>query len=504
MTALVAIRTAARQQLWREGRAAEYLLDEGQREWVAKLDAAPPASWTAWKIARQRGKTFAVLAWLLQRMGLEGHLSAVYLAQTGGNAAAIVTAFLKEIEEDLPPEWGVSLKEGELVVTLTGSELVFFGTDNQQYRRRRGRKAKVVLLDEAAFYADLLDVEQVYVPQLQTTGGIGVYLSSPPISPAHPFNLRCRAAMACGRYCHDTFWSNPRINHEHVIQGEMQRLNLTREELMASTAWRREFQAEDVTEETRAALPVWTEELAKVVVGAWERPAYWDGYQAHDPGITGDPHASLFAFHDFASNTLTVEDEMELRSAAFTTRQWADEVKRKETALYGATAWNGTLIGAKDWAREFGDLPEYAQSVIQHAAPRQPYLRVGDDAQGICQDMTVDHGLGMFPTPKHDKALEMSNLNHALATGKIRIHERCVRLIAQCYSTIWNRQRTQWERTATDHGDLIDDLCYLHRNIRWHRDCRPPPVGDVFALPKHMQPSSTKGLDALKGAFGRR
>jgi hypothetical protein len=279
---------------------------------------------------------------------------------------------------------------------------------------------------------------------------------------------------------------------------------MTEEVLLQSTFWRREYMAELVTEESRAALPQWNEELHKLVVGDWQRPTYWDGYQAHDPGITGDPHASLFAFHDFASNTVTIEDELELRSAAYTTRQWADEVKKRETHLYGATSWNGTLIGAKDWAREFGDLPEYAQSVIHHSAPRQPYLRVGDDAQGICQDMTVDHGLGMFPTPKHDKALEMSNLNHALSTGKIRIHSRCVRLIEQCYSTVWNKARTQWERTDKDHGDLIDDLQYMHRNIRWHRDCRPPPKGDVFALPKHMQPTTTKGLDALKGAFGQR
>lgn len=493
MTDFASLQRAARQQLWREGRAAEYLLDEGQRAWVTKLSSAPPASWTAWKIARQRGKTFAALVWLLQRMGLERALTGVYLAQTGGNAEAIVTAFFREVEEDLPPEWGVALKEGALVVQASGSELAVFGTDNKQYRRRRGRKAKVVLLDESAFYEDLLDVEQVYVPQLQTTGGIGLYLSSPPISPAHPFNDRCRAALASGRFQHDTFWSNPRINHEQVIRGEMERLNLSREELLASTAFRREYLAEDVTEETRAALPGWSEELAKLVVGDWVRPEFFDAYQAHDPGKVGDPHASLFGFHDPEQSVLVIEDEMELRSAAFSTRQWADKVKAKESDLYGVNSWNGTLAGAKGWLEGLSNVPEWIRGMESDSSPRQPFLRVGDNADDICHDMTVDHGLAMLPAEKHNKALEMSNLNHALVHGKIRIHSRCVRLIQQCYTTVWNRTRTAWERTATDHGDLIDDLQYIHRSIYWHRDCRPPKRVDPYLF----KPKETSGWSKL-------
>ncbi|MDP2271266.1 MAG: hypothetical protein Q8K32_11080 [Archangium sp.] len=469
------LKQRARQQLWREGRAAEYLLDEGQRKWVARLSEAPPASWSAWKIARQRGKTFAALTWLLQRMGLERNLPCVYLAQTGGNAEAIVSAFFKEIEDDLPPEWGVCIKDGALLVQAKGSELAFFGTDNKQYRRRRGRKAKVVLLDEAAFYEDLLDVEQVYVPQLQTTGGLGLYLSSPPISPAHPFNARCRAAQAAGRYFHDTFWSNPRINHEAVIAGEMERLGLTREELFLSTAWRREFQAEDVTEESRAALPAWNEAVEKELVRDWPVPEFYDGYEAHDAGVTGDPHASLFAQYNPADTCLYIVDELELRSAVTTVRAWADLVKLRETALYGTKSWDGLLFGASEWARLYGELPEYLQKSIDGRAPRQPFMRVGDPAQNICRDLSVDHGLAVFPTAKHEKALMVDNVNQLIVERRLRIHTRCVRLREQLFTTIWDTQRRRWERTSRDHGDLIDDLIYIVRNVIWNRDCRPPP-----------------------------
>ena len=481
MTALIPdVILRARQETWRTGDARYWALDDagptgGQLAWLRMLDEMPPASWAAWKVARQRGKTWAALFWVLQRMGLERNLVCIYLAQTGGNAEAIVTSFLKDVEDTLPPEWGVRIRDGVLEVQSTGSELAFFGTDNKQYRRRRGRKAKVVLLDEAAFYEDLLDVEQVYAPQLQTTGGVGLYLSSPPISPAHEFNARCRAAKATGRYVHDTFWSNPRINHEAVIAGEMARLGLTREELLHSTAWRREFQAEDVTEESRAAMPAWNEQVALELVKDWPVPEFYDGYEAHDAGVTGDPHASLFSQYSPADACLYIVDELELRSAVTTVQAWADLVKLKETKLYGTKSWDGRLFGAEEWMRKYGELPEYLQRSIDAHAPRQPFMRVGDPAQGICRDLTVDHGLAVFPTEKHEKALMVDMVNQLIVERRLRIHPRCVRLIEQLYTTIWDTQRRRWERTAKDHGDLIDDLIYIVRNVVWNRDCRPPP-----------------------------
>lgn len=505
MTTLALIQQAAREQSWRDGYAHEWALDEGQQKWRAAFWGTQPLSSSVWNVGRQRGKTFAAVFLALEMGTTKPHAVIRYCAKTKDSAVAIVTPawdfLVSTMPEAMRPRKS-SRSEYEWEFPGTGARFVLFGTDAQSFVKGRGPRTDLQLLDECGFYQDLVSVESALLPSLQTTGGRALYLSTPAESVGHPYTSRIYAALAAGRYQHDTFWSNPRVHHEAVIEAERTRLGMTREVFLASTYFRREYLAEIVTDESRAALPVWSIELAAKVVGQWERPTHWDGYQAHDPGISGDPHASLFAFHDFETNTLTIEDEMELRSAAFSARQWADMVKVKERELYGATAWNGTLIGAKDWQREYGDLPQYAQDVLNRTAPRQPYLRVGDDAQGICQDMTVDHGLGMFPTPKHDKALEMSNVNHALATGRIRIHARCVRLIEQCYSTVWNKARSAWERTDRDHGDLIDDLSYLHRNIRWHRDCRPPPKGDVFALPKHLQPATAKGLGALKGAFG--
>lgn len=497
------LRRLVREQSWREGWAHEWALDEGQRAWRAQFRETPPLSSTVWNIGRQRGKTFDAVFLALEMGVMVPGAIIRYCAKTKDSAVGIVKPAWDELVASMPAEMRPvqGRSETEWIFPGTGASFVLFGTDAQSFAKGRGPKTHLQLFDECGFYQDLPAVEAALLPSLQTTGGRALYLSTPAESVGHPYTERIKAAMANGRYVHDTFWSNPRVNHEAVIEAERTRLGMTREQFLACTYFRREYLAEIVTDESRAAMPAWTLELAGVVVGEWERPRFWDGYQAHDPGITGDPHASLFAWHDPATNTLTIEDELELRSAATTIRAWADRIRERETALYGATSWDGTALAARDWASEFGGLPEYLQRSISDKAPRQPYLRVGDNAQGVCRDMSGDYGLALFPTPKHDKAMEADRCNQFLATRRIRIHKRCVRLVEQLYTTVWNRNRSEWERTGKDHGDLVDCLIYLVRNVRWHRDCRPKPTGDVFQIPTKALPKANTGLDALKGVF---
>jgi hypothetical protein len=313
----------------------------------------------------------------------------------------------------------------------------------------------------------------VYVPQLITTNGNGLYLSSPALTPGHTFSARCDAAKGVGRYIHDTYVNNPRANAEAIIQGEMERLGLTREELLESSYWRREYEALRVMDENRAAIPTWNAQAQAELVGDWPLPAYFDGYEAHDSGVTGDPHASLFAVMDPATNTLTVIDELEKRSAVTTVAAWVEEVKEVERRHWGVDGWNGGMLGLDEFKPKLLEVPEFLRPDVTKAAPKQPFLRVGDEAQGICRDMTVDHNLPVLPTAKHNKAMMADLVAQLVADRRLRIHSRCKRLITQLNTTLWDVTRRRWERTEMDHGDLIDDLLYIVRNVRWHHDPRP-------------------------------
>lgn len=496
------LRQLAYEQTWRDGEAHLWALDTtgptgGQQRWRADFWATPPLGSTVWNIGRQRGKTHAAVFINVEAGSIIPDAALRYCAKTKDSALGIfMPAFdliVATMPEDMRPNpagsdrpWRKGLRETEWAFPL-GGILYLFGTDAQSFAKGRGPRSHIITLDEAGFYQDLPAVEAALLPSLQTTGGRVLYPSTPAESVGHPYTLRIHAAKASGQYQHDTFWNNPRVDHEAVIREEAKRLGMAREVFMKNTYFRREFLAEVVTDESRAAMPAWTDELAAVVVGEWERPTYFDGYQAHDPGIEGDPHASLFAWHDPARNEVVIEAEIELRSAPTTIKAWTEDIKALETELYGSKSWDGTLLGAEEWLKDFKEVPEYLQKTLSKGAARQPYLRVGDNAQGVCKEMTLTHNLALMPTDKHEKAFHVDSANQLLAEGRVRIHKRCVRLIEQLYSTVWNKTRSAWERTDKDHGDLIDDFVYLLRNVNWNRDCRP----------KHTD-SATKAIQAIQ------
>lgn len=473
------IKRQARYELWRQGRALEYLLDDGQRRWVRTVDLSPQQAATVLMVSRQRGKSFAMLAYAAQLCASQPGAIVRYAAQTGKSAAAIVTPTLAQALEDCPPELQPTPKADKgLYEWPNGSILVWAGTDNEQFERLRGPRAHLILLDESAFYGDLERVEAALLPQLQTTGGHVVYFSSPPESPAHPFVQRYRAAQAAGRSHHATIHDNPRLGPEgveRIIKAESERLGLTREQLLASTYWRREYMAEIVAEESRQVVPTWTEAAATELVGDWERPQYFDAYTSTDVGGVGrgDPSAWLGAWHDPATSTLTIEAELEVRDVV---GAYAAAVKAREAELWGVTRWDGTLLGAAEYLKGLDDAPDFLRRAISENAPRQPYLRVGDNDMLVLATLATEHSYVVMPTAKHDLHMAVDSLAQGVGQRRLRIHRRCNRLIEQLYTTLWNRQRSQFERTQRDHGDLVAALIYLWRNVRWHRDCRPPPT----------------------------
>lgn len=485
-------RAIALHDAWWHGEAWRHpdVCDEGQRRWLAAvradIDAGRQAS-HVWRVSRQRGKSHAALAFALSEMARRPGIIVRYAALTGKSCAAIVLPTLRWLAERMPYQLDVREHLGT-VAHHNGSQLVFAGTDNEQFERLRGPRAHVILLDESAFYGDLEAVERALLPQLTTTSGVVVYLSTPPETPSHPFVQRDSAAQANGRWVRETIHDNPRLGAQGVAaieRAESQRLGLTVEALRASTYWRREYLAELVTEEGRAALPAWTDEAAAELVGDWQRPEFFDGYVGLDVGKWGDPHYVALGYHDPATNSFTVEHELELPSARTDIGALIDEVKRLERDAWGVSRWEGTLYGV---TREDVALwPDHLRYLLDENAPRQPFLRVGDDDARLVIDVRASHGYGVVPAQKRDEYKAVDELNQRIRERRWRVHRRCVRTIEQYRTTLWNRARSDWERTARDHGDAVDVAKYLQRSIRWHRDCRPAtpiPVELTATAPK--------------------
>ncbi len=458
-------------------------------------------------IARQRGKSFAALYADVMFANRTPGAICRYLGQTKESAQAIAGPTLDQIfalcpDKSLLP-WPYS-KNGSLgdnyeLHFTNGASLTISGTDNESFRRQRGPRSHRISFDEAAFYAKLEEVEGALLPSLQTTRGKPLYLSTPPLSVGHAFVARYRAAQAAGRAEHETIHQNPRLTKEdvtNIAKREAVRLGMSLDELLQSTYWKREYLAEIVTEESRAAVPGWDEEAARSIVCEYPRPAHFDGYVGVDWGF-GDPHGAVFGYWDFTAGLVVIEYELELRNT--NTSVLAEQIKDIETLCWGSTGWDGTLLGAGFFDAHTKQLPEFLKVAISQRAPRQPYLRVGDDDQLVLADMIQQHKLAIMPTRKDDKALAVNELDILVRQRRLRIHPRCKRLIQQLYSTTWNKQRTQWERTSDGHGDVLDSLIYMVRNVFRNKDPRPPPENDFW-----KPPTPKKEDIAMAAAFGQR
>lgn len=466
-----ALISGARSLLWGQHQALDFLLDDGQRDWVSRVHASPPGSAHVWMVSRQRGKSWAALAYAISLCAGTPGTIVRYLAQTGKSAAAIVGPTFAQILEDCPAAMQpVEHHQEGRYEWPNGSTFVWAGTDNEQWHRARGPRSHLILLDESAFYSDLEGVEASLLPQLITTGGKVIYLSSPPESPAHPFVARYRAAQANLLSEHATIEDNPRLGSDgvqRVLRAEADRLGLPLEDFLKSTYCRREFFAEIVNEQSRAVVPVWNERMQARCVVYRPRPQFYDAYVGADWGFEPDPSAALFVEHDFERACIYVRAEIEVRQGNMSTI--AEAIKSRERELWGVEQYDGTLSALVDWA----EVPPWLAERIHSRAPRQPYLRVADDNALVLSELVSTHGLGVVPTRKDEKHLALDRLCQFFNQGRIEIDPSCTRLIEQLYTTLWNRARTQFERTTKDHGDLIDCLVYVSRNVNWHRDARP-------------------------------
>lgn len=471
-------------ELWYANRAWELVLDEGQQRWMRLWLESEGSRYNG--SGRGRGKSLFELAILDEGARRWPTSKGRWCGLTYETAKGIVGQayddYFVTCPREIKPQWDGQ----DLTYPHNGSLIYVIGTDAKSFRRSRGQhRLSIDVRDEYGFYQRPLEVDAALDGGLLVPGPSGkpgrvYYGTTPADSPAHESNAVAEAHVARGAYDHETLFDNPRADPEATIRDICNKSNQTREQVLQSTSFRREYKGERVVEETKAAVPRWTtmrgpDPTKHRLVRRLPRPEYFDAYVSLDPGKRTDPHAALWAWFDFSRQLLYFERELEMASVRHTVADIARELKAIEAELYGVNSWNGTLFGADEWLKKYEQLPEYLQEVVSDRAPRQPFLRVGDNDDLLLNTLNNEHGIAIFPTDKHDKHLNVDSFNELVAQERIIVSPDCPRLITQLSTTIWNEKRTEWVRTPSDHGDLLDDALYIARNVLWHRDARPPP-----------------------------
>ena len=410
-----------------------------------------------WHCSRRVGKSYTLLCIANETAIRKPKAQIRYAAPTQKNVKEIILPVMREILDDCPvevkPVWKV--QDGHYEYP-NGSILSIAGTDGGNADKLRGSACDLGIVDEAGFVDDLgYLVRSILMPQFITTDGRMILSSSSPKTPAHDFTGFMAEAEIAGAYVKIPIYEDSRPEVIARIPEWMHESGGKE-----STDWKREYECELVTDQELAIIPEFNDAKAQMVVRAVERPVHYDAYVGMDVGFN-DLTGVLFGYWDFLAASLVVEDEVVLNR--MTTETLAKAIASKEAALWQAP----------------------------------PFLRVSDTDLIVINDLSRIHGLHFSATRKDDKEAAINAVRMLVSQDKIVIHPRCKNLIAHLKYGVWNKHKTQFERSAGfGHYDLVDALIYLVRSVRREKNPWPTTHGmqsSTHFIPADMQSGRRQG-----------
>ncbi len=481
-------------EAWRRG-TLTYLLHEDQRRVRAQLEASSATRFVL-EIARRWGKTWLLVCLALECCLRKPGVRVVYGAPTLKDLAEFVLPTLEAISAHAPVELRGEYRgaTGHWAMP-NGSYIHLFGCDDKRKANRgRGPGAELVILDEAGFIPILRYVLRgVLRPQTLHSGARMLIASTPSEEPDHDFTAIAERAEARGNYARRTIHDNPRLTEARIeafVAEDAADEGLPVEEYVETDTFRREYLAERVVDAQLVVVPEWAE-LRDSLRVVRPRPAFFDGYTSLDFG-GADPHFGLLGYFDFPRACLYVEREVYLHNGE-TTADLAGALKEAERQAWGTSLWQGTLRASREGsARLLAALPPEAREFFDRAAPQQPFARFADNDLQLIRDLARLHGFLAIPTEKTDKRLHVNAVRIALRERRIEVHPECVHLDRHLRSTLWkDAKRRDFARRNGEHGDGVDALVYLHRNVDTQRNPFPDaeygPDVTLLSRQRHTQ-----------------
>lgn len=452
-------REAVKRAAWEKG-YLRWKLDDNQKRAYDSIEGVSGGSFYLNK-ARRIGGSYLLCLRAIETCLKKPNAQVKYAAPTAKAVRKIIQPNIRKILHDCPrelrPKWNSMDMEYRFP---NGSTISIAGCENQNYENLRGTEADEIYMDEVGFIDDLgYIISDVLMPQIQDTGGRIILCSTPPRSPAHESVKIAMDHKSSGRYWGCTVWDNPRRTreqHEAYFKQMAATKGMDVDQFTSSTTFKREYLGEFIADENFSVIPEWSRELEKHIVKYHEPPKYRDRYVGLDVGWK-DGMAAVFGYYDYNQEKLIIEDEYLVFKK--TTDVVAAGIRQKEIELW---------------------------------ADAQPYLRISDNNLQFIADLNSKGNMSFIPTAKDHKELQINRLREWIRLRKIVIHPRCKRLVTQLASTTWNKQRTSYERTPEGHGDLLDALVYLVRNVRKTKN--PHPRGELGPDPAtHMVLEMPKG-----------
>jgi hypothetical protein len=434
----------ARQMLWKQGKVTSFLLDENQK-YVQESITKRPKGTHVIVISRQSGKTYGILGMAVEALINRKNITICYVAPRLKQGKRIVKdtfqQIFKDCPEDIKPRF--DRDSSSYIFPSTDSKLELYGFNADEIESARGPRAHMVIVDECGFMNDLkYGIRSVLRPKLNTTRGPMILISTLPKSQGHEYYDFIKKAEFDGTLVKRNIYQCPRYTKEDV--------DLFADEVGGydSVDFKREYLNIMITDEDHAVIPEANEETLAKIVQDYKRPAYYDSYVSMDIGGK-DFTGILYAYYDFITGKVVIEDEATFRGKSFTTASLSESVKQTEEQLWGL---------------------------------KKPFLRIADNNNLILiNDLRIQYDTIFIPTAKDNKMAWLNQIRIMISDERIIINPKCKQLIFHLKNATWNKNKTDYERSLDGgHYDLIDALAYLIRNIAFSRNPYPKGFGTVY------------------------
>lgn len=322
------------------------------------------------------------------------------------------------------------------------SEIVIGGFD-QSASAQRGKTVKNIYVEEIVDSKpdDYLDVMRSDLgPALtHSKGGKMIFLTTLPKIPDHPFitdtMVKAELREALFKF---TIYDNKQLTQQD-FDDCVERCGGKH-----TIEFQREYECKIVRDPTKVVVPDFDEGIH--VKDPIMLPPKFNAFTTIDWGGVRDKTVALLHYYDFLNDTDVFWDER----------------------VFDANTPSSVIV--------YGGSPDFlASKSLELVTPDSvmgmelmwgwPVTRYGDVPGQLSVDLNLDHAFNVLTPVKDDWRAGINLMNMRFSTGKVLVHKRCTFLRTTLRSGMFNKQKTDFDRTeALGHCDALAACMYAIRS----------------------------------------
>lgn len=387
---------------WRKGNLA-WMLRPVQRDVRTFLQNTEGMHATAF-MHRGAGKSYLACVLAVERCASKPYQNVKYLGPTAKMVHEITMPHLRRILETCPPDIAPKYDAKYSCYRFpNGSSLHIAGTDGGTADSWRGTDTHLAVFDEEGFMLDPnYVVDSVIAPRAIPVSGKILHTSSAPLTPAHPFAARVKAAEAEGTLF------KLRLEDNKYISAKEKEAYIRAMGGKDSIAYRRECNCEILMDETLAVLP---ELLKAPLVG---EAADFGKYKSTAPVL-------ICSFRPVGATV----------------------------GILARVGSDGKLFIEKEFWLPFGSVEKLKTAIRELTEP----LGRPCEVYANTTDEDASKGLDFLtPLPECDLARAVWALRTTIGSGMLSVHPDCKHVLRHLHGCIWKQPGKSFDSS----GDGLD------------------------------------------------